>query len=584
MHDGTILEYTCSEGGIPNFFDLLDAESVFSSGECGAAALVTFNVTTDETNNCEFYGYIAQRTYRWTAVDACGNASLMTIFVRLVDNEAPQLIGVPEMACIGDPALQDVYAIDNCGQAFTHFWDVNIPNPCWGGVAVSRTYEAYDACGNTIRDTTILVPNSEIEPSLKFVNPMITGLESGEVLEVNCEAHDGRYTAFDVDDVSFDSPCADTLTITFAERLLETADCDSGGLSGGFIAIVELQWTATDICGNFSALTLIAHVVDISSPVFVNFQPKVTIGCNGAVPEISATDNCGAVSITTSDSIIHGDCAFEYIIQRVVTATDDCGNSTTGLQTIQVGDGSGPVIVGVEQEVCDDLTIPVVTGYDACAGVFVEVAMHQDTLDVPCRDGLVIERTWTAVDVCGNITVVRQTIVMHDQTPPEILIPSSSVINYILDTDHELIYLSQTDLMRLINLLDENSVLVIDECDQDIVPILTVDVLSGDCAEDGYSEHRVYTWVATDMCGNSTSVSISVDIMDDLPPEMLVIPADLLIVCAELPQAPNMLVDSLDGETIVYTQVIVQGQDPNEFLVTRTWVAARHHPPLDPPK
>jgi hypothetical protein len=206
MHDGTILEYTCSEGGIPNFFDLLDAESVFSSGECGGAALVTFNVTTDETNNCEFYGYIAQRTYQWTAVDACGNASLMTIFVRLVDNEAPQLIGVPEIACIGDPALQDVFAIDNCGQAFIHFWDVNIQNPCWNGVAVRRTYEAYDACGNTIRDTTILVPNSEIEPSLEFVNPIMAGLEPGEIIEVNCAAHEGRFTTFDIDDVSFDSP------------------------------------------------------------------------------------------------------------------------------------------------------------------------------------------------------------------------------------------------------------------------------------------------------------------------------------------------------------------------------------------
>jgi hypothetical protein len=214
-----------------------------------------------------------------------------------------------------------------------------------------------------------------------------------------------------------------------------------------------------------------------------------------------------------------------------------------------------------------------VTGYDACAGLLVEVAMQQDTLDVPCRDGLVIERTWTAVDVCGNITVIHQTIVMNDQTPPEILIPSASVINYILDTDPELIYLSQTDLMHLINLLDENSVLVTDECDQDIIPVLIIDVLYGDCAEVGYSEHRVYTWVATDVCGNSTSVSVSIDIMDDLPPEMLVIAADTLIVCAELPPVPDMLVDSLSGDALVYTQVIVQGLNPNEFLVTRTWTA-----------
>jgi hypothetical protein len=141
------------------------------------------------------------------------------------------------------------------------------------------------------------------------------------------------------------------------------------------------------------------------------------------------------------------------------------------------------------------------------------------------------------------------------------------------DSNHHQVPLSETSIMLRLNLLDKNSVIVYDECDQLITPVLTIDVQTGDCLVDEYVERRVYTWVATDACGNSSSLSFTVDIIDDVPPEMLTGPADTTIVCVELPSAPDMGVDSSAGETVVFTEVINPGENPNEFIVTRTWLA-----------
>jgi len=569
--DGTILEFTCNDGGIPEFFDLLNAGSVFSPISCGGSPIISFDRDIIISNNCDYFGYVEQRTFRWEGIDQCGNLSTLTIIARVIDNEAPVLIGVPDTTCIGDPLLNDVDATDNCEHPLIRYWDVNIPNPCGSGLAVRRTYEAYDDCGNMSRDTAILIPNGQSHLSMEFVNPVLAELEFGEVLTVDCAVHDQQFTSFGVNDVRVEDACMLGVTVTFTERLIATVDCSTSGI----VAVLELQWTATDVCGNLIKLTVIALVVDESGPVFVNFVPEITIGCNDELPEIFATDNCGEVSITTRDSIINGDCAFEYDIQRLVTATDPCGNSTTKLQTIHVGSGSGPIIEGVEEEICDDLSIPEVTAYDPCAEEFVEVTMVEDTLEISCLEGFVIQRIWSAVDICGHVTEITQLIFVGDKTPPEIQIPSFSIIRKFMDVSYNLVFSSQTDLINKLNAMDENSVFVLDDCDQEIIPVFTVEItFADDCEEDGYFERIVYTWVATDVCGNSTSISFSVDIMDDIPPVFSEVPDDVTIICAPLPPAQVVQTDDpAQPVTIVYSESIEPGEGPGVFIVTRKWIA-----------
>ncbi|HEY3385444.1 MAG TPA: hypothetical protein VGK46_02975, partial [Saprospiraceae bacterium] len=142
----TVLEYTCTEGGIPTFFDSMSTTTVSAVGVCDSNAIITFTENTTLQTNCEFFGYLEQRVYTWTATDPCGNTTVQSMTVRLTDNEAPVISGLPEMVCIGDPILNDIEVSDNCDHASLRFWDVNIPNPCGEGTAQRRTYEAFDGC------------------------------------------------------------------------------------------------------------------------------------------------------------------------------------------------------------------------------------------------------------------------------------------------------------------------------------------------------------------------------------------------------------------------------------------------------
>ena len=570
--NGTIMEYTCNEGGIPSFFDMLDAESVFSAPSCGGTAIISFAENTNTVSNCEFYGYVEQRTYRWSAVDPCGNITNLTIVARLIDNEAPVIIGVPEMTCIGDQSLNEVEAIDNCENPSVRFWDVTISNPCGTGTAVRRTYEAFDNCGNMARDTAILLPDSGVLPVLTFVDTTLINMETHAPTNVNCAGHGQQYTTFGVDDVIVEGGCTTGTTVRFVETLLSGGDCATNGI----VAVVELKWIAIDMCGNRGEKIMIVNIVDESSPVFFQFSPVLYVGCHDSIPVMIATDNCGDVTMTMVDNIIPGPCVNEYDIARTYTATDPCNNTIVRMQIIHVGNGGGPSIEGVVEEICDDLTIPVVTAYDACAEQFVDVTMHQDTLDITCRDGIVIQRTWSATDACGHTTVIHQTIIVHDLTPPEIYIPSYSPIYRYLDNEHNLVYHSQTELMAALNGLNGESVSVYDDCDHVIIPVLTVDTLFAlNCVEVGYAQRRTYTWVATDICGNSSSVTFTIDVMDDMPPVFINVLADTMVICAPLPPADDMFVaDTLEPVTVTYTQVITPGGVVGQWVVKRTWIAA----------
>lgn len=568
----SVIEYACNEGGIPAYFDTLDTQSIIAIGTCGGSFEVTFTEEIDVQRNCEFFGYLEQRIYLWTATDLCGNTTSRTITIRLIDNEAPVISGVPEMVCIGDPALNNIEVSDDCDQVSLRYWDVNIPNPCGEGTARRRTYEASDDCGNIAVDTAIILPQIQTAPLIIFTNPLIVHMDSGMVMTMNCDAENQRYTTFGVSDVSVEGACSAGSVIGFSETVIATGDC----ADGGFLAVVQLRWTATDVCGNYAESMLQVNIVDESNPVFVNFTPVLFVGCNDSIPEMAASDNCGDVIMSHTDIIIPGPCVYEYRVERLITATDICGNTITRLQIIHVGNNGGPVITGVVEEICDDLTIPVVTAYDECAEQFVEVTMHQDTLDVTCRDGLVIQRTWTATDACGNTTVIHQRIILNDQTPPEIYIPNYSVILRFLDHDPNLVYQSQTHVMQLLNELNHESVTVFDDCDQVIIPVLTTDTLHAvDCEIAGYAWRIIYTWTATDICGNTASISFTVDVMDDEAPVFMEMPTDTMIVCAPLPPAPDvvLMLDSLEQVSMVYTETVVPGPGPGQFTVTRTWTA-----------
>ena len=144
-----------------------------------------------------------------------------------------------------------------------------------------------------------------------------------------------------------------------------------------------------------------------------------------------------------------------------------------------------------------------------------------------------------------------------------------------LKTGLRVINLSQARIMDQLNDLDTYSIFVEDECDEAIIPAFSLDVsYAEDCTSAGYFERRVYTWVATDVCGNSSVLSISVDIMDDIAPVISEVPAETTIICGPLPAPGTVQTDDYtQSVSTQYSQTMVPGVGPGEFNVTRLWVA-----------
>ena len=113
--------------------------------------------------------------------------------------------------------------------------------------------------------------------------------------------------------------------------------------------MISRTWTATDNCLNASTCLQTITVQDITAPV-ITCPADITLNCEDpAVPAstgtATATDNCDAAPVITfADVTSPGSCAGNYVISRTWTATDNCLNASTCLQTITVQDITAPVI------------------------------------------------------------------------------------------------------------------------------------------------------------------------------------------------------------------------------------------------
>ncbi|MEY8868483.1 gliding motility-associated C-terminal domain-containing protein, partial [Meridianimaribacter flavus] len=115
-----------------------------------------------------------------------------------------------------------------------------------------------------------------------------------------------------------------------------------------------------------------------------------------------------------SDAVADGNCTNESVITRTWSLTDDCGNTATLVQTINVVDTTAPVIVGDFETTidvsCSDIPeVPELVFEDACSSdITVEFNESNDS-----NDGLEdysITRSWTVTDECGNEAIYTQIV------------------------------------------------------------------------------------------------------------------------------------------------------------------------------
>jgi uncharacterized repeat protein (TIGR01451 family) len=244
--------------------------------------------------------------------------------------------------------------------------------------------------------------------------------------------------------------CLGELTATGVDANNGGTGCPSSPL------IITRTWTFTDACVN-ETVTQTITVIDNVPPAF-DAPADITINADanciyldnpiytGEPTNIS--DNCTTSNLnpTYSDVITDQDCINQVyrIISRTWTLVDACGNVTSKVQTISVRDNLAPTFTAPA-----DITIfaDASCGYDASTtltGTVTELAdncTQKDDLTVAYTDAvdatnpciIIITRTWTVTDLCGNIASEEQLIEVHDKLPPVISCPTGSPFIVVID-------------------------------------------------------------------------------------------------------------------------------------------------------
>ncbi|MHC5110209.1 MAG: HYR domain-containing protein [Planctomycetota bacterium] len=158
-------------------------------------------------------------------------------------------------------------------------------------------------------------------------------------------------------------------------------------------------------------------------PEIANVPPDITVECNAIPPApltLPADDNCNPPTVTeaTIESEVRADgpCEHDYTLTRTwATGTDLCGLSGIATQEINVEDSTVPDVTCPPDIFvpCGVSVAPSNTGNatttDNC-DVSPSLTFSDDDVPGACTSDVVITRSWSSQDDCGNVGVCDQTI------------------------------------------------------------------------------------------------------------------------------------------------------------------------------
>ncbi len=519
-----------------------------ATDNCGTATVnIVSTVTTP--GNCAG-NYTITRT--WNATDACGNASApVSQTITVQDNSAPTISAAGANAtidCTATPTFTAPTATDNCGTATVNIVStVTTPGNCAGNYTITRTWNATDACGNASAPVSQTITVQDSTP------PTITTQASNIIVDCDGQGNQNALTAWlnSNGGASATDLCSNvTWTNNFNSN---TSNCSNA---------ITVVFTATDDCDNFVTTSATFAIQDILAPVVPTAPADVTVSCADEVPamvSLTALDNCSdEITVAGVDSIVQGDCPNSFTITRTWTFVDACQNTSSVSQTIIVNDELAPVVPTAPADVtvsCADEVPAMVslTAVDNCSDE-ITVAGVDSIVPGDCPNSFTITRTWTFVDACQNTSSVSQTIIVNDELAPVVPTAPADVTVSCADEVPAMVSLTAVD-----NCSDEITVAGVDS----IVP--------GDCPN---SFTITRTWTFVDACQNTSSVSQTIIVNDELAPVVPTAPANVTVSCAD--EVPAMVsltaLDNCSDEiTVDGVDSIVPGDCPNSFTITRTW-------------
>ncbi len=235
----------------------------------------------------------------------------------------------------------------------------------------------------------------------------------------------------------------------------------------------------------------------------------------------TVTDNCDNNVTLMYHDVAQGALCDTTVIHRTWTATDDAGNTAQCVQNLTIEPLSLDALQCPDNYIgsCGGSTDPNVTGWPTVDGVqIVEGGVcnifvgYWDQPLVDCGNGTKIIRRWTVLDWCAQeVAECVQVIKMTDNQAPVLTCPADQTIG----TDP---WFCNKD----VNLTIPGAY---DACGTSFT--LTPSVDAGTLVHFGGNNWRVddlpvgthtVTWTAQDACGNGSTCTYHITVVDDVPP------------------------------------------------------------------
>ncbi|WP_047545987.1 gliding motility-associated C-terminal domain-containing protein [Psychroserpens sp. Hel_I_66] len=167
---------------------------------------------------------------------------------------------------------------------------------------------------------------------------------------------------------------------------------------------------------------------------------------------------------------------------------------------------------------------------------------------------IVVRRTFTVTDDCGNTATENQNITITDTSAPDLTIPADVTVECTESTEPA----------------NTGEATANDTCGN-----VTITYTDSSIANCGNTQTITRTWTATDDCGNTVSDTQTINVLDTTPPT-ITIPGDKTMECGADTDPQNTgtatASDTCGNVTIDYTDATVDNCG-NTQTITRTWTA-----------
>ncbi|WP_371188588.1 immunoglobulin-like domain-containing protein [Thalassotalea maritima] len=328
-----------------------------------------------------------------------------------------------------------------------------------------------------------------------------------------------------------------------------------GSVNTSQIGEYEITYSATDSSGNTGYATRVVYVEDIMPPTIKLYgDAEIRLSFNEPYIENGATaldDVDGEIDVTIEGSVDNTSLG-EYLL--TYTATDSAGNTSSITRTVTIIDTAAPVITlfGEPSLTHTFLTEYIDMGAEALDDVDGEVDI---TLEGQVDYSTIGEYTLTyiAVDSSGNKSTKNRKVTVKDETAPIITLNGAMNIELPLNSAYI-----------------EEGATALDDLDGTVEVVIEGEVNTSQIGE------YLIKYEATDNAGNKSSITRTVRIFDNTPPQITV-QGDLVIsiefgAIFEDPGATAL--DDVDGEVTVTTSGSVNTNAIGTYTITYSAVDA----------